>query len=322
MPDDAQPPRADERTPGAAGDESAPRPHPPAGAWAAPAGGRADGITDAVPGVGLDKPDRPAGSPGRATPAGQGADARPGTDRSGADPWAPPADDAASAPGGPGGTLASNGPVPWSAPSVHDQRTVTSMPAMGTQPPPWAAPGAPAPADAAAGPFAPPGATAPASGADPFAPPGAAAPANGAAGPFAPLAPTPPYAGQDQAVPPPPIAPGGPGQVPYGYPGGPGPGGYAGPGPHGHYGWPGTAPMPSNGMGTAGLVLGIVAAVVFCLWPLAIVLGVLGVVFGAIGRGKGRRGEATNPGQALAGVICGAVGIVLGIGFGALVLFT
>jgi hypothetical protein len=71
---------------------------------------------------------------------------------------------------------------------------------------------------------------------------------------------------------------------------------------------------PSNGMGTAGLVLGIVAAVVFCLWPLAIVLGILGVIFGVIGRRKARRGEATNPGQALAGIICGAVGIALGAG--------
>jgi len=72
-------------------------------------------------------------------------------------------------------------------------------------------------------------------------------------------------------------------------------------------------PVPSNGMGTAGLVLGILAAVVFCLWPLAIVLGVLGVIFGAVGRRKARRGEATNAGQALAGIICGAVGIALGI---------
>jgi uncharacterized membrane protein len=66
-------------------------------------------------------------------------------------------------------------------------------------------------------------------------------------------------------------------------------------------------------MGTAALVLGIIAAVLFCAWPLAIVLGVLAVIFGLIGRAKARRGEATNPGQALAGVICGAVGIGLAI---------
>ncbi|WP_225635635.1 DUF4190 domain-containing protein [Streptomyces solaniscabiei] len=359
MSDDAQPPRADAQAPEAAGNDSASRPNPPGagsgGTWAGPAGGGDDGIADAAPKVGLDKPDRSAGNDGRPAPAGQAADAGPG-----ADPWAAPA-------GGPGDTLASNGPAPWPAPSVHDQRAVTSMPAAGTQPPPWVNPGAAAPADgttgpftspgattppSGAGPFAPPGATTPPSGADPFAPPGATTPPSGVANPFAapgatgpassgnPFAPpgaaspatgaagpfvAPPYAGQDQAVPPPPIAPDGPGQVPYGYPVGhgyPGQGGYAGPQPQGYYGWPGMAPMPSNGMGTAGLVLGIVSAVVFCLWPLAIVLGVLGVVFGALGRGKARGGEATNPGQALAGIICGAVGIVLGIGFGALVIFT
>ncbi|WP_253195507.1 hypothetical protein [Streptomyces sp. JHA26] len=311
MSDEAQPPRADEQAPKAAGNGSAPRPQPPGdgergGTRAAPAGGTAD----AVPGVDLGKPDHRAGASGRTTPEGRGADPRPGTGPSGADPWAPPADAAApDGPGGPGGTLASNAPSPWSAPSVHDQRTVTSLPAMGTQPPPWATPGAPAPADGTA---------------NPFAPPAAAAPASGAANPFAApaQAQVPPYAGQDQAVPPPPIAPDGPGQVPYGYPGGPGPGGYAAPQPPGYYGWPGMTPMPSNGMGTAGLVLGIVAAAVFCLWPLAIVLGILGVVFGALGRGKARRGEATNPGQALAGIICGTAGIVLGVGFGALVIFT
>ncbi|MGQ4384408.1 DUF4190 domain-containing protein [Streptomyces sp. SAS_270] len=107
-----------------------------------------------------------------------------------------------------------------------------------------------------------------------------------------------------EPVPPPPVGPEGPGLPPYG---------------HG-YGWPAMPLAPSNGMGTAGLVLGILAALVFCVWPLAIVLGILGVVFGALGRRKARRGEATNPGQALAGIICGAVGIALGIAVVVIVL--
>jgi hypothetical protein len=86
-----------------------------------------------------------------------------------------------------------------------------------------------------------------------------------------------------------------------GYPGAPG------------YGWPLNRPAPSNGMGTAALVLGIIATVLFCVWPLSIVLGILAVIFGMVGRAKARRGEATNPGQALAGIICGAVGLVLAI---------
>ncbi|MFE0177386.1 DUF4190 domain-containing protein [Streptomyces sp. NPDC059002] len=133
-------------------------------------------------------------------------------------------------------------------------------------------------------------------------------------------------------MPPPPVSPDGPGQMPpYGYPG-PGYPGYPGyPGHQGQgydgyqgypgypvqgqpgYGWPAMPMAPANGMGVAALVLGIIAAVGFCLWPLAIVLGVLAVIFGAVGRGKARRGEATNGGQALAGIICGAVGIVLGV---------
>lgn len=140
---------------------------------------------------------------------------------------------------------------------------------------------------------------------NPFAPPG---PAQGfAANPFAAPAVHPPYA-QGEPVPPPPIAPDGPGQVPYGYPGA--------------YGWPGMHPMPSNGMGTASLVLGIISAAVFCLWPLAILSGVLALVFGLLGRGKVRRGEANNSGQALAGVICGASGIVLGLAMLAFVIAT
>ncbi|MBD0424141.1 DUF4190 domain-containing protein [Streptomyces sp. TRM S81-3] len=194
------------------------------------------------------------------------------------------------------------------------------MPAAG----PFAPPAGPSPASGPANPFAAPGPTASAGAPEnPFAAPGADASAAGPAGPFAPPAAAAPHARDQAAVPPPPIAPDGPGQVPYGYPGGyghPGQAGYGG--PQGYYGWPGMGPMPSNGPGTAGLVLGILAAVVFCLWPLAIILGILGVVFGAVGRGKARRGEATNPGQALAGIICGAAGIVLGVGFGVLVIVT
>ncbi|MFG2789459.1 DUF4190 domain-containing protein [Streptomyces sp. NPDC048419] len=204
--------------------------------------------------------------------------------------WAPPANDGQP---GPGYTIAGtdvpaaapgSGPAGPAHPSVHDQQTVTSMPGVGdTAPPsqPWA------------NPFTPPAATPP-------------------AGPYGP-----PAHHHGEPVPPPPIAPEGPGQVPYGY-GYPQQSGYGAPGPQssglpGYYGWPGLAAVPSNGMGTAALVIGIIAVVVFCLWPIAILLGVLAVIFGSIGRAKARRGEATNAGQSLAGIICGAVGIVLGL---------
>ncbi|MFE5817308.1 DUF4190 domain-containing protein [Streptomyces sp. NPDC056479] len=221
-----------------------------------------------------------------------------------------------SEPGGPGFTLASNEPpAAWPAPSVHDQQTMTSMPSSGgppvepqdAAPPSWVNP-SPAPNASTANPFAAPGPTP----SNPFAAPGSAPP-----NPFAPPTASVPYAAHGEPVPPPPIAPDGPGQVPYGYPGG-----HGYPPAQGYYGWPGMQAMPSNGMGTAGLVLGIISAVIFCLWPVAIIVGVLALIFGAIGRGKARRGEATNPGQALAGIICGAAGVVLGLVMLALVIAT
>jgi hypothetical protein len=51
---------------------------------------------------------------------------------------------------------------------------------------------------------------------------------------------------------------------------------------------------PSNGLGTAGLVLGIVGTV-FCWVPLfGFALGVLAVVLGSLGMAAATRGEATN----------------------------
>ncbi|MCX5268010.1 DUF4190 domain-containing protein [Streptomyces sp. NBC_00199] len=264
--------------------------------WPAPASDATDGPRDAEPGttprVPLDKAAPAGGAPGAASPLTPS-------------PWAAPGGAAQS---GPGHTVAANEPLaPGTGPgpaqdrapaSVHDQRTMTSLP--GVTPQPWADPfGSPQPHGALGG-FPPP---------DPATAAGGPPPGHFAA------------AAHGGPVPPPPIAPDGPGQIPYGYAGGYG---YPSP-PHyggapGLYGWAGGGAGDNNGTGVAGLVLGILAAVVFCLWPLAIVFGILGVVFGAIGRGKARRGEASNPGQALAGIICGAVGLVLAVGVGVLTI--
>ncbi|MER5531044.1 DUF4190 domain-containing protein [Streptomyces sp. NPDC002677] len=219
------------------------------------------------------------------------------------------------------------GAEPSVPPSLHDQRTVAAMPGAedGVPPQGWAHPFA-APSDAApappVNPFAAPGAP-PAPSAYPppnaYAPPAPSAYAPPAPSAYAP--PAPPYP-QSAAVPPPPMAPEGPGQVPYGYPGAPAPGpGYGYPGqpfppyPGGYGGWPGMQPMPNNGLGTASLVTGIISVVGFCAWPAALVMGVLAIVFGSIGRARVGRGEATNGGQALAGIICGSAGLVLAAGF-------
>jgi hypothetical protein len=135
-----------------------------------------------------------------------------------------------------------------------------------------------------------------------------------------------PPPGGSGAVPPPPIAPTGPG--PSAPPNSAGPSygtGYGSGGPYGGYpgysGYPGSGygpgwhPMPaapSNGMGVASLVLGIIGTVLFFTSVLAIILGVLAIIFGAIGRARASRGEAVNGGQALAGLILGVVAVIVG----------
>ncbi|WP_234342421.1 DUF4190 domain-containing protein [Streptomyces sp. NRRL B-3648] len=271
---------------------------PTPGDQQAPGAGRAAPVADAaVPAA------------GRWTPPETG-DAVPGADRESVQDAVPGTGSVHDAIPGTGSVHAQDrAAVPRSVPApgtVHDQQTLTSLPAA-------------APADAGragwaspAGGFAPPTPGPTAQQPNPFAPP---------------VHPFPPHTGTE-AVPPPPIAPDGPGQVPYGYPGPTAAYGYPAPQqtpyapyPTGTgYGWPGMQAPPSNGMGTASLVLGIISAVGFIAWPLAFVLGVLALIFGGIGRGKAARGEATNPGVALAGIICGAVGVVLVLGVFAVVI--
>jgi len=71
------------------------------------------------------------------------------------------------------------------------------------------------------------------------------------------------------------------------------------------------AERPRDGMGIAAFVLGLIALVTFWTILLGVVLGVLAVVFGAVGYRRGRRGEATNGWMGLTGAITGFVGLVL-----------
>ncbi|MBM7441694.1 DUF4190 domain-containing protein [Streptomyces sp. HB132] len=129
---------------------------------------------------------------------------------------------------------------------------------------------------------------------------------------------------QQPPVPAPPVGPNGPGQhgypsapaapsAAYGYPSAPAApsAAYGYPGYPGYGGQPPWGPAPTNGLGTAAMVLGIIAVVGFCMYGLGVILGVLALIFGIVGRGRARRGEATNGGMALAGIILGSVGIVI-----------
>jgi hypothetical protein len=64
---------------------------------------------------------------------------------------------------------------------------------------------------------------------------------------------------------------------------------------------------PQNGFGIAALVVAIVA--LFSLVG-GIVLGVVAVVLGFIGWGKAKRGEASNGGIAVAGIVLGFLSII------------
>ncbi|MGW1320713.1 DUF4190 domain-containing protein [Streptomyces sp. NPDC002426] len=196
---------------------------------------------------------------------------QPGGEGARRDPWAPPDNRV---------ELGKQQQQPADAvpPAVHDQPTVTAMP--GADP-------STGPIPSQAGSFGPQQPPVPA---PPVGPNGPGDP--GQYGyPAAPAAPSAAYGY--------PAAPAAPSAA-YGYPGYPGYGG--------QQAW---GPAPSNGLGIAAMVLGIIAVVGFCMWGLGIVLGILALIFGIIGRGRAKRGEATNGGMALAGIILGSVSIVI-----------
>lgn len=114
-----------------------------------------------------------------------------------------------------------------------------------------------------------------------------------------------PYGGQ---YPPPGDPYGGP-------PAGPPPGSYPPPPPQPYAGYAPPPVGPRNGFGIAALILGVLG-LLFC-WTIAggIVLGVVAIILGALGRGRVKRGEATNSGLAISGIMLGALAIVLGLVF-------
>ncbi|MBE1546108.1 hypothetical protein GGC64_000116 [Mycobacterium sp. OAS707] len=105
--------------------------------------------------------------------------------------------------------------------------------------------------------------------------------------------------------PPPPPPPPQWGQYPSNYPPPPPPP-YAGYAP---------AVGPRNGLGVAALVVAIVG-LVFC-WTVAggVILGVAAIIIGFVARGRVKRGEATNGGVAIAGIVLGFLAIIVSLVF-------
>ncbi len=70
-------------------------------------------------------------------------------------------------------------------------------------------------------------------------------------------------------------------------------------------------PKKTNGFAVASLACGIAAIPMFCCIWIPILLGVLAIVFGILSR----RRDDRMPGIALAGIICGAIGLILAVLF-------
>jgi Domain of unknown function (DUF4190) len=94
-------------------------------------------------------------------------------------------------------------------------------------------------------------------------------------------------------------------------------GGYPPP-PYQQYPYPGYGPPPAaprNGLGIASLVLAIAALLAFWSVVGGVIIGVVALILGIVGRGRAKRGEATNGGVALAGIVLGALAIVVSLAF-------
>ena len=65
-----------------------------------------------------------------------------------------------------------------------------------------------------------------------------------------------------------------------------------------------------SGGALASMIVGIIAIPAVLIPILAIVMGIIALVLGI----SARRSGATNTGQALAGIICGSIGILLALG--------
>jgi hypothetical protein len=75
---------------------------------------------------------------------------------------------------------------------------------------------------------------------------------------------------------------------------------------------------PRNGLGVTALVLGVASLVAvssFVLFPLGFLGGIIAVILGIIAIARGSTKGATNPGQATAGIICGALAMIIAVVF-------
>jgi uncharacterized membrane protein len=75
----------------------------------------------------------------------------------------------------------------------------------------------------------------------------------------------------------------------------------------------GPPPGGQNTQGLVGMIVGIVALPLVCCGWIGSLVGIVGAIFSWLGLQKAKAGLASNRSQAMAGLICSAVAIVLGI---------
>jgi Domain of unknown function (DUF4190) len=80
------------------------------------------------------------------------------------------------------------------------------------------------------------------------------------------------------------------------------------------FGYGAPSVRPRNGFGIAALVLGLLALVLSWTIIGGIVFGILALIFGLLGRARAKRGESTNGGLSVAGVVLGVIGLLIAIG--------
>lgn len=86
--------------------------------------------------------------------------------------------------------------------------------------------------------------------------------------------------------------------------------------PIGSSGAAGYPQKPRNGLGIAALIVGILAILAIITIFGGPILGIIAIILGIIGRGRAKKGEATNGGMATAGIVLGAIAIVASIALG------
>jgi hypothetical protein len=93
------------------------------------------------------------------------------------------------------------------------------------------------------------------------------------------------------------------------------PGSYPPPPPQPYSGYGPPPVAPKNGLGIAALVVAIIG-LVFC-WTVVggVILGVVAVIIGFVARGRVKRGQATNGGVAIAGIVLGFLAIIVSLVF-------